>query len=147
MSNGIDPLTGLTGSAGKSDPSPEYDPTYDILAGAISNRPGRYVGEFLPGGRGSKYDINLTESDLPNIERQRALHQSGVSKAFNGVVGGIASGVLTAAEDIAYIADISNNVNRLMGVENVETNEFAKIMKEGRDCATLRINDEEEKKL
>jgi len=73
---------------------------------------------------------------LPNNEKdlrtQRARNQSGAAQGFNAIVGGVASGVLTAIDDVGYIADIDNNIKRLQDIEEIDTNSFSKAMVEGK---------------
>ena len=136
MSNGtntdydplLDPISGLTGQKRGSLEPPdtgEYDPAADILTGFLSTKPSRYVGDYV-GGEPSKFDKGITFRDLDNIERNRAIHQSSGGQAFNAIVGGVASGVLTAVEDIGYILDFKNNIKRLQGLEEVDTNDVSK---------------------
>lgn len=141
INRGIDPLSGLTFNPQNKNisqnpvPEEQYDPTEDILSGIIMNKPGRYVGDYFPGGEMTKYDQDITTSDLniEEIQRQRAKNQPIGGKAFNAIVGGVTSGILTSIEDMAYILDFENNINRLRGLENVESNFIADIMKRGKE--------------
>jgi len=137
MADYLDPLSGLTGGKTTTPETPKvsegYDPTEDLLTGVLSQKAPRYAGDYLPGGEVSKFDEGITFSDLSNIERQRAINQPWTGKAFNGIIGGIASGVLTAIEDVAYTADLQNNVARISGLEHVESNFVAELAKKGKE--------------
>ena len=74
-------------------------------------------------------NINTERDDLRGM---RADAQGELDKAANAVFGGVASGALTAVEDLSYIGDIHNNVQRLRGLENVDSNWLADLMKEGK---------------
>ena len=126
----IEPETGLDSDAKPQIPEDQDYSNFEVLPGSSVSRqsPVLQVGDRV--GKRSKYDTNLTLKDLDNLERERALHQPWTHKAFNSIVGGIASGVLTAAEDVGYMLDFDNNIKRLQGLENVDTNEFSKVMKE-----------------
>ena len=123
----INPISGLTGPVDVSQ-VPILDPTEPTYS---RYEPLQHVGQLV--GKRSKYDTNLTLADMENLERERALKQPGSAKAFNAVVGGVASGVLTAIEDVGYILDFENNINRLTGVENVESNWLSDLMKQGKE--------------
>lgn len=92
-------------------PIPLYAPKAEYLSGTP-------VGE-------SRYDTPIDErsvTDASFINQQRADLQPEYAKAFNATIGGIISGLATAAEDIGYTADIENGVKRLADIEQVETN-------------------------
>jgi hypothetical protein len=134
VNENINPVTGLT----EGQPPQERISILDtpILGGTGEDVPSRhdplqYLGHLV--GERSKYDTNLTLADLDNLERERALHQPNSHKAFNAVVGGVASGVLTAVEDIGYILDFENNIKRMMDLEEVESNWLSDIMKKGKE--------------
>ena len=119
----IDPITGLD--------TPRKQATYEGLdLTPLPSMPGMeptvFAGDII--GERKRYDDNITLKDLDNLERERALHQPWEGKAFNAFVGGIASGVLTAAEDVGYILDFDNNIKRLKGLEEVDTNGFSAAM-------------------
>jgi len=125
----IDPITGLN-TPRKQASLEGLDLT--PVPSTFGMEPTIFAGDII--GERKRYDDNITVKDLEDLERERALHQPWEGKAFNAVVGGIASGVLTAAEDIGYILDFDNNIKRLQGLEQVDTNAFSagmKQMKEG----------------
>ena len=82
----------------------------------------------------SKYDKGyiLDPQDTYNqLMEHRAKTQPWGAKAINATVGGIGSGLLTATEDISYLADMKNNINKLFGLEHAESNWLADIAKQG----------------
>jgi len=90
----------------------------------------------------SKYEdyIDLDKTNLlrQDVNKMRAENQSGTAQAFNGIVGGIASGLATAVEDVSYIVDFDNHIKWLNGQDTWEKNWLAKAMgqvKEGIDEA------------
>ena len=68
-----------------------------------------------------------------NYERVLAKGQPGLIQLGNGVVGGIASGVLTAAEDMSYILDFDNHVNVITGEDTWERNWLAELTVAGKE--------------
>jgi len=65
----------------------------------------------------------MTQFDSPEL--YRAQQQSGAAQGFNAVAGGITKGLLTAVEDISYIADFESHINALRGVDDWERNAVA----------------------
>jgi hypothetical protein len=126
----IDPASGLTQKPNSSNGSDYLD--YTLLPGTSVSKhePVVQVGGIV--GKRSRYDENLTLKDLNNLERERALHQPTSHKAFNAIVGGIASGALTALEDVGYLLDFDNNIKRLQGLEEVDTNAFSQVMEDAK---------------
>ena len=127
VDNGIDPVTGLTPTSTKRPPS-----INNLLLSTSSSIYGSQdVGDYFD--RDSKYDVNVTRADLDNLERERALKQPNAGKMFNAVVGGVASGLLTAVETSAHILNLKNHIERLTGAAHAEQNlvsEFAGNLKE-----------------
>jgi len=80
----------------------------------------------------SKYDDTVGTGilDRGTLLQNRADEQSGVLKAFNSVVSGTASGLLTAIETMGYLSDISNNVGQIAGIEQVEDNTVSRYAKD-----------------
>lgn len=95
------------------------------------------VGGITPVGNtgigSSQYDFRIPEAEIDNLNLIRANRQGGGAQAFNSTIRGVASGLLTAIEDISYILDFDNNIKRLQGIENVESNAVAEWMKEGKE--------------
>lgn len=108
--------------SGSGLPTPLYAPAKEQL----SNIP---LGE-------SRFDTPIdvrSVTDADYINQQRASNQSEWSKGLNSIAGGVVSGLLTAVEDTGYILDMENNIKRLAGIENVESNwlsEFAQEQKQ-----------------
>ena len=69
--------------------------------------------------------VNLIRQD---VNTMRAKEQSGIAQGFNSVVGGIASGLATAVEDLSYIADFDNHIKALNGQDTWEKNWLAESM-------------------
>ena len=128
VDNAIDPATGLTSTKQKKSPI-----NFDSLIGtaAVLSEGSQDVGNYFDSK--SRYDNNITRSDLDNLERERALKQPIGVKAFNSVVGGVASGLLTAVEDFGYILDFDNNIKRLTGAEQVEENWLTSAMQDTKE--------------
>lgn len=74
-----------------------------------------------------------------NLQEFKARRQPWYSQAFNSVVGGIASGGLTAVEDIGYILDFDNNIQRLQGIQEVESNWLSDLAKEGKEGISANL--------
>ena len=130
--NEIDPNTGLTPT--KKSPSSSMYEEFSKRKQSSSESlhdPVQFVGQYID--KRSKYDTNLTVEDLDNLDRERALKQPTSAKAFNSVVGGVASGLLTAVQDFGYILDFENNIKRLSGAEYVEENWLTSAMKEAKE--------------
>ena len=68
-----------------------------------------------------------------NYERVLAKGQPGLIQLGNGVVGGIASGLLTAAEDMSYILDFDNHINVITGEDTWERNWLAELTVAGKE--------------
>jgi len=77
-----------------------------------------------------KYRPNIYKGD--DLNKIKADGQSEWKKGFNAVVGGLASGLLTAVEDTGYILDFENNLKNLADLENVESNWLSDLAKEGK---------------
>ena len=127
-SNFIDPITGLdTPREQASLEGLDLTP----IPSMMGMEPVIHAGSII--GKRRKYDDNITFNDLNDLERERALHQPGASKALNAIVGGVASGLMTAVEDLAYIGDIDNHIKRIRDVEEVESNWLSDLMKQGKE--------------
>jgi predicted NAD-dependent protein-ADP-ribosyltransferase YbiA (DUF1768 family) len=68
-----------------------------------------FQGPFNP----NKNEAGLSPGTMPELQALRATNQSGWDQAFNGTVGGLLSGLGTAAEGVGYIADAVNIPQRL----------------------------------
>ena len=77
---------------------------------------------------------NNINVERDNLQRKRADLQSEWDKAANATVGGVGSGLLTAVEDLSYMLDIDNNLKNMAGLEHVESNWLADMMKEGKEA-------------
>jgi len=123
--NGIDPFTGLT-----SKPKNPRGTTISREDYLSVSPVGQQVARGIDVGAHEKYvphgDVFIDEG----LQEARARGQGWGEKAFNGLVGGVASGVLTAVEDVAYTLDFGNNIKRMMGLEEVTSNFVADAMKE-----------------
>ena len=130
--NQIDPMTGLTPTKRSPVPSmyEEFSKTKRSTSESL-HEPVQFVGKYID--KRTKYDTNLTVEDLDNLERERALKQPTGAKAFNAVVGGVASGLLTAVQDFGYILDFENNIKRLAGTEYAEENWLTSAMKQSKE--------------
>jgi hypothetical protein len=82
----------------------------------------------------SQYDKNIPFGQIHKLDQIRASRQSGPAQAFNALVGGIGGGILTGLEDVGYIFDWENNINRIRGIEHVESNFFSEFMKENKEA-------------
>jgi hypothetical protein len=82
----------------------------------------------------SQYDKNIPFGQIHKLDQIRASRQSGPAQAFNALVGGIGGGILTGLEDVGYIFDWENNINRIKGIEYVESNFFSEFMKENKEA-------------
>lgn len=89
-----------------------------------------------PYSRLGEYDKDIILGQ--NQQRLRATNQPGSTQMFNAVVGGLGSGVLTGIESAGYILDFENNLARLKGVDNVETNLLSQWAKEKKEELTQR---------
>lgn len=107
-----------------------YTPANKISrVGATDSRQG-YVSQYDEG-----FTPMMTDQNLYRATRQPWTHQAG-----NALLGGVASGVMTAIEDVGYILDLPNNIkssivadavgNRLENVESNWLSEWAKNNKE-----------------
>jgi len=81
----------------------------------------RKTGGFMP--EATQEDVDYTAAAL----------QAGWKQGVNAVFGGIASGTLTAVEDMSYLLDMDNNFKRIAGYESVESNWLAGLMKQGKE--------------
>lgn len=79
------------------------------------------VGEF---SIDSKYDAGILAGQ--NQQALRAERQPGTEQALYGVVGGLTSGLITAAEDGSYLLDFDNHIKALQGLDTNEKNWLAK---------------------
>ena len=70
-------------------------------------------------------DFNVFTEDVRKI---RADQQGNAIQAFNAVVGGVASGLATAVEDISYLADFDNHIKAINGGDTWEKNWLAEEM-------------------
>ncbi len=68
-----------------------------------------FKGPFNP----EKNEAGLSPGTISELQTLRATNQSGWDQAFNGTVGGLLSGLGTAAEGVGYIADAVNIPQRL----------------------------------
>jgi hypothetical protein len=126
-SNPVNPISGLT-----EKPKSASDLFSDNFQMIPQTPP--EIGMYGNTGVGeSKFDENIMSSEIPQLEQIRALNQSGTGKAFNAVVGGVASGLLTAAETTGYILDFNNNINRILGLEEVDGNILTELAKKGKE--------------
>jgi hypothetical protein len=87
----------------------------------------------LTGVGSSQYDYRIPEAEINNLDSIRANNQSGLAQATNATLRGLSSGLMTAVEDMSYILDFENNAKRLFGMEEVQSNWLADIMKDGKD--------------
>lgn len=87
-----------------------------------------------PGINPSDYDENLGQSILDSqaVLQNRAEQQSGVLKAFNAVISGVGSGLLTAIETAGYLSDVQNNVGQLADAEYIEDNFVSEAAKQAK---------------
>ena len=122
----INPITGISESPKKSI----LDQAHFI--GTASQVP--EIGIYGDTGVGkSKYDENILPSEISDLGSIRAANQPIGAKAFNAVVGGVASGVLTAAQDVGYLFDVENNIDRMLGLDNVSENWFGQLMRDAKE--------------
>jgi len=96
----------------------------------------RFVGDTGIGE--SKYDYNVTPTEIETLglDYIRASQQPWTEQAGRAIGGGLYKGALTAIEDVGYLLDLENNIKRLAGLEDVDTNfvsSWAKEMKESYD--------------
>lgn len=83
-------------------------------------------------------DLDNTNVISQDVNKLRAQEQSGAAQGFNAVVGGVASGLATAVEDVSYLLDFDNHIKALAGQDTWEKNWLAEVMgefKEGVDDA------------
>lgn len=80
--------------------------------------------------------VSVTSNNVGDLDRQMAMRQSGWQQGFNAVVGGIGSGGLTALENLGYLGDVVGSVNTLLGLEEVNSNWFSDLMKQGKESLT-----------
>ncbi|NCC82241.1 MAG: hypothetical protein EOM04_08235, partial [Clostridia bacterium] len=91
----------------------------------------------LPGAVKSRFDRSKNPEDYRTVEalnKQRAREQTAVGKAFNAIWGGVASGLVTAAEDIYHIGNSLANAESFAKAELREKDavlEFLGKTKEG----------------
>ena len=57
-------------------------------------------------------NFNVFTEDVRGI---RADQQSGAAQGFNAIVGGVASGLATAVEDVSYLVDFDNHLKAING--------------------------------
>lgn len=86
------------------------------------------VGEF---NLDSEYDAGIQAG--MDQQLYRAENQPGSTQAFNAVVGGIGMGLLTAVEDLSYLADFDNHIKAAQGLDTNERNWLAEAMVEGKE--------------
>ena len=109
-------------------PRPLYTPDKSLTSGTK-------VGE-------SQYDITDDQQFLTNpdaINRNRASQQPEYVKGFNAVVGGILSGLMTSGQDISYIADVENGIERLTGAAEVEENWLSSLAIQGKNYLSTNM--------
>ena len=119
----LDPLSGL------SDQKATFDPVITPMGPSRSEEISFHGDTGVGTG---KYDEGLQPQELGDLNVIRAQNQSTGAKLFNGIVGGVASGLLTAVEDLGYLADVSNNVQRIAEMEEVTGNWLTKLAKAGK---------------
>ena len=100
----------------------------------------------------SSYDTEESAMSVTNpsfINRQRANNQSEWVKGFNSIVGGVASGLATAVQDVSYLLDIDNGIKRLTGAEEVEENAIGQLMRDFKQglATTMPIYKEDPNKV
>lgn len=100
----------------------------------------------------SSYDTEESAMSVTNpsfINRQRASNQSEWVKGFNSIVGGVASGLATAVQDVSYLLDIDNGIKRLTGAEEVEENAIGQLMRDFKQglATTMPIYKEDPNKV
>jgi hypothetical protein len=111
----LDPITGLP-HYGES--IPEAFSTA-LQTGATLVDPGVPTGELMEALKGTQ---GVVAKEGYNYEGVLADAQGGGTQAFNATVGGIASGFLTAAEDLSYILDIPGHYDFITGADTWERN-------------------------
>ncbi len=129
---GIDP------PSGSSTTDFDLNNSYDVrdLPQAIPSMVNNIQRDVFVGNTGignSQFDRNIPLSQLENLGSIRAMKQPGSHQIVHALIGGIGGGLMTAVETAGYLLDIENNINRLKGVEDVESNfvsEWAKNNKE-----------------
>lgn len=126
----IDPLTGLQSPQNRNVKKPPLSEDLALSSGVLSYGPQDVGGYFETD---SQFDKYIQRPDLPNFERERALMQPWHHQAFNAIVGGIASGLLTAAEVTANIGDLENHLERMGGYSHVEQNAIASYMQDSKE--------------
>jgi hypothetical protein len=82
--------------------------------------------------KGQKYNFDLFEGQDWNLTR--AVNQPWTHQAGNAILRGLSSGVMTALEDTGYILDFENNIKRLAGIENVESNWLSDWAKDNKEA-------------
>src|SRR6056297_1783015 len=103
---------------------------------AKSNRYQQFAGDT--GAGQSKYDVSATPTEIQTLglDYIRASQQPWTEQAGRAIGGGLYKGALTAIEDAGYLLDLENNMKRLAGLEDVNSNwlsDFAKSAKESYD--------------
>lgn len=73
-------------------------------------------------------DLDKTNVIKQDVNKLRALNQSGAAQGFNSVVGGIVSGLATAVEDLSYLGDLESHAKRIAGMDDWERNWLAEAM-------------------
>ena len=91
-----------------------------VLSPVIQPAGDVYTKGLTPSTYDTGLGIGMLDTDV--VLQNRAEQQSGVLKAFNAVVSGIGSGLLTAVETAGYLTDVNNNVNQLVSAEYAEDN-------------------------
>ena len=93
--------------------------------------PIEYIGDQYPEVGMSRFDKNVSSlQDIEDINTFRANQQSGLGKFSNAMISGLASGVLTAVQDLSLMADLENWAALFTdGIEGVEDNIISKAMK------------------
>lgn len=101
----------------------------------------------------SDYDLPpLSPEEITNtsyINRNRANQEPEYVKGFNSIVGGVASGLATAVQDVSYLLDIDNGIKRLTGAEEVEENAIGQLMRDFKQglATTMPIYKEDPNKV
>lgn len=127
--------SGITGLRGLGQVEATQSPTMSLnnivspINNAAASQPSEYgIGNlFSPEMYGtSSYDDDMLWGyETKDIPLSRYAKQSNMMKAVNSIVGGVASGLGTAVEDLAYIFDIPEHIKAFTGEEGVEGNVFS----------------------
>lgn len=123
----IDDVSGLRGLPGVGDQG-VVNRLYGLESEVAKIAPRQNVGNLYNPSNGeySTYDQDVeTLEDLANIDDFRARNQSNFVKGLNAIIGGVATGIGTAAENLSYIFDIDEHLKGFRDIDGVEGNAFS----------------------